>query len=524
MARQNINAGSAPVVWSTINEAFDKVNANFTELYATIGGEIEPIDFTQLNTSLIPSINGRYDLGSPTRRWQQLFLTSEGVLIGEAVIRSEQSFIRLPPGSRIGNKLINDPADVGFGTISVSGQDDVVADDITSSLNLLAGSGMDITTDAESDTVTFSNTGVLDVTAGTGISVSGNQNKLITNTGVTTVSAGLGIGIDNTTGPVTIINDGIVGLEAGTGIGIGARSSETGRVVITNTAPATGILVFRDILISGQPILTAQSVADQLSLAAGAGITLSSTLAGGGQPARVTVTNSGVTSLSSSGPGISLDSSTGNVSVSFDNRVDIVGSVFADDSTMLVDGTNGVIPWSVISGSPSLNDVVSVDATTNIQLTLDGGILTPSIGTSDSSSITVTPVMEFKTNIVVDGDLVLNGDNRIQANTGITFVPNLSAENSGSILDIRGVPAGEGSPGIVVSSPSEFIQIGTWIMFSDGGLFSVPLSAAPDFPFSGKIYIADGVNWDPANYTSGTPYPVFYDGNDFLPMTAAPSP
>jgi hypothetical protein len=524
MARQNINAGSAPIVWSAIKEAFDKVNANFTEIYATIGGEFEPVDFTQLNTSLIPAINGQYDLGSASRRWEQLFLTSEGILIGDAAIRSQEGFIRLPAGSRVGNKLINDPADVGFGTVSVLGQDDVVADDITSSLNLQAGSGVDITTDAESDTVTFSNTGVLDVTAGTGITVSGDQNKTITNTGVTTITAGLGVSVDNPTGPVTIINEGIVGLEAGTGIGIGARSNETGRVVITNTAPATGILVFRDIIISGQPILTAQSVADQLSFIQGTGITLTTTLAGGGQPARVTVTNSGVTGLTSAGPGITLDNNTGDIAVSFDNRVDIVGSVFADNSTMLVDGTNGVIPWTVISGSPSLNDVVSVDATTNIPVTLNGGILTPNISTSDSSSITVTPVMQFNSNIVVDGDLVLNGDNRIQANTKITVVPTVSAESAGSILNITGIPAGEGSPGVVVSSPSEFIQIGTWIMFSDGGLFSVPLSAAPDFPFSGKIYIADGVNWDPANYTSGTPYPVFYDGNDFLPMTAAPSP
>jgi hypothetical protein len=518
MARQNINAGSAPIVWSSVKEAFDKINANFTELYATVGGDLDPVDFTDLRTNIIPNENDRYDLGSLNRRWQQLFLTSEGILIGDAAIRSQEGFIRLPAGSRVGDKLINDPADVGFGTVSVPGQDDVVADDITSSLNLEAGSGLDIVTDAESDTVTFSNTGILDISAGDGISVSGTQNKTITNTGVRTVNGGLGISVDNTAGPVIITNEGIVGLEAGTGINIGARSSETGRVVITNTAPATGILVFRDLIVAGQPILTAQSVADQLSFSQGTGITLTTTLAGGGQPARVTVTNSGVTGLAAAGPGITLDSSTGNVSISFDNRVDIVGSVFADNSTMLVDGTNGVIPASVVQGTFTGNVIGN---TSGIHT---GPILTASITTEDSSQLSIIPQTQFSSNVIVDGDLTLNGDNRIQANTGINLIPNTSAENFGSTLNIQGLPGGEGSPGVVISTQSEFIQILSWILLKDGGLFSVPLSDPPDSPPIGSIYIANGTSWDPQGFGSGSPYPVFYDGSDFLPMVPAPSP
>jgi hypothetical protein len=32
---------------------------------------------------------------------------------------------------------------------------------------------------------------------------------------------------------------------------------------------------------------------------------------------------------------------------------DVIGSVFADDSTLLVDGINGSIPYSVLSGAPT---------------------------------------------------------------------------------------------------------------------------------------------------------------------------
>ena len=62
-----------------------------------------------------------------------------------------------------------------FKTISVSGQDDVVADSATDTLTLAAGSGMTITTTAGSDTVTFASSG--------GATLSGS-----TNNGVATVT------------------------------------------------------------------------------------------------------------------------------------------------------------------------------------------------------------------------------------------------------------------------------------------------------------------------------------------------
>lgn len=46
-----------------------------------------------------------------------------------------------------------------FKTISVSGQSDVVADVVADTLTLAAGSGMTITTDASTDTITFASTG-----------------------------------------------------------------------------------------------------------------------------------------------------------------------------------------------------------------------------------------------------------------------------------------------------------------------------------------------------------------------------
>jgi len=48
---------------------------------------------------------------------------------------------------------------------------------------------------------------------------------------------------------------------------------------------------------------------------------------------------------------------------------DLVGSVFADNSTLLVDGVNGTIPYSVLSGTPTIPTATS-------ELTNDSGFLT----------------------------------------------------------------------------------------------------------------------------------------------------
>ena len=48
------------------------------------------------------------------------------------------------------------------------------------------------------------------------------------------------------------------------------------------------------------------------------------------------------------------------------------GSVFADDSTLLVDGVNGVIPWSVINGTPAFLTSVAFDDLTTTPTTLVG--------------------------------------------------------------------------------------------------------------------------------------------------------
>ena len=91
-----------------------------------------------------------------------------------------------------------------FETISVSGQSDVVADSSSDTLTLAAGTGLAITTTAGSDTITFTNTAVGANAFGT-ISVSGQSDVVADSTADTlTLASGAGIVLTTTAGSDTV--------------------------------------------------------------------------------------------------------------------------------------------------------------------------------------------------------------------------------------------------------------------------------------------------------------------------------
>jgi hypothetical protein len=393
MAKQTISAGSPPILWSTVEEAFEKINANFTELYISLGGE-GGIDLTALETSLIPDDNDLRELGSPTKRWKRLYVTDNGIAIGSATISSLGTSVALPPGSTVGGSLIRDPSETTFKTIASPGESSISAETTTDTLNIV-GTDIEITTDPGTNTITLINDGVVSATAGTGIAISGTNNITVTNIGVTSLTAGLGLSVNTSTTAVTIANDGIVGIEAGSGISVGARDPVTGRVVVTNLSPATGILAFRRISVSGQPNVDAQNSADILTLVDAAGISITTNLSN----RELTFTNTGVTGLSTSGPGIVISAATGNVTLSFDNRVDIVGSVFADDSSRMVDAENKQFFGDLVGSVFGDNSSKLIDS-------VEGKIVGPVETTSISGNFTFGNTGD---NITVDGDVDFNG-------------------------------------------------------------------------------------------------------------------
>ena len=154
----------------------------------------------------------------------------------------------------------NGKASDAFKTIAVTGQSDIVADNATDTLNIVAGSGVTLTTNATTDTLTISATGSggtvtsVDLTAGTGISVSGGP---ITGSGSITV---------NNTAP-----DQTVVLTGGTGI---TTSGTYPSFTVTNSDRGSSQNIFKNIAVAGQSTIIADVNDDTLTVVAGSGVTI----------------------------------------------------------------------------------------------------------------------------------------------------------------------------------------------------------------------------------------------------------
>jgi hypothetical protein len=437
MAQQNIIQNSPPIVWSTIDEAFQKINANFSELYLSIGGS--GADLTGLASSIIPDVNALRNLGSEEKKWNEIWAIE--LNLGAAQITSTLAAINLPEGSTVGGDLIRNPDESSFKTVRVSGQGDVVANDFQGIVNFV-GTNITITTNSGTDTVTFSNAGVTAAAAGTGIGVSAaTGNITFSNTGVVNVVAGNGIGVSSATGNVTISNTGVRQLVAGSGIVLDAA---TGVITVSNSAPNIAQNVYRFIAVSGQSTLDPAGPLSTLNLLAGAsGLSITTDPANN----RVTFTNTGVTNISVD-DAFNISSGTGSVNVSLKSTIqrniegDITGSVFADNSTMMIDATEGRIVGPVfadVTGSvfaddssimidavegrivgPVFSNVtgnvtgdllgnVTGDLLGNVTGTVTGNVFTNLIDSADSTAITVTPKTIFSSDVDVENELRIQG-------------------------------------------------------------------------------------------------------------------
>lgn len=94
-----------------------------------------------------------------------------------------------------------------FSNVAVTGDSSLlVADSNSDTLTFSQGPGIAIVADSDTDRITISNDGVIDITAGAGISVSepSSGTRLITNTGILGITAGSGITTSTNQGVVTI--------------------------------------------------------------------------------------------------------------------------------------------------------------------------------------------------------------------------------------------------------------------------------------------------------------------------------
>lgn len=415
MAKKIIDSKRPPLLWDTIDDAFSKINDNFTELYLTVGGGGGPVDLTNIGSSINPSDSMIYDLGTPTNRWRRLYVGGGAIYVDNAPITATGTTLELPFGTKVGGVLVKDPAEGSFKNIAVSGQTTVVAEDLKDTLTLV-GNGINITTNASTDTVTFNNAGVTSAVAGTGIAVSSATGAVtISNSGVTAVAAGTGIGVSAGTGSVTISNSGVTELIAGSNI---ILSASTGAITITNGSPNILQNVFRFVAVSGEDTLDPISANSTLNFAAGSNIVLTT------------------------------NALTNTVTISSPNVQDIVGSIFADDSTLLVDAVDGKIvgPINSFDGANS----ISMDPTYGVVIGGTGGASV--IGAAGASVYIGSGPSGSTTGPIIIG----HGSNSVTINGTLTAT--LSGNSTGYHTgDVKGSVFGQDSTLLVDGTSSRIV-------------------------------------------------------------------
>ncbi len=411
----NITPGRAPLLWSEVYDAFTKVNENFDILAATIGGGsgLVPIDFGTLDTNVSPSTNNAYELGNVVTAWKSLYLATwndttdnmNGVWIGNAQIRGYQNsgnnwVIELPAESRVNGDLIIDPAKTFFKSIDVDSGNVVEANTFGDTVNFLSGPGIAMTVNSSSDSITFDNTGLLSITDGSGISsVTVNGVATITNAGVRSLqnttglpsgrATGAGINISGSTGDnIRITNTGVLSISNGVGITI-STDSATGDVTITNSAPAGN--TFSQVEVNGDSAnrLIADSANDVLNIASGQGITLTKS------------------------------PTTDTVTITVNPVFDLRGSVFADDSSVMVDAVSNKIYAGEFIGPLTGNAATATLATTaNTATTIT---LVATNTTAASHYLTFVDTATGNENVRTDTDLTYNpSTNTLTAGTFAT--------------------------------------------------------------------------------------------------------
>lgn len=481
MAKQTINPGTPPIIWSTVQEAFEAINDNFTELYLTVaGGPGAVVDLTDLGTSLIPRNTEVYDLGSASKRWNDLYLSGSSIYLGNAILTATGTSINLPAGSTIGGNLVDSEY---FREIAVAGQNNIVAEPGGSDiLNIAADPGITITTNDTTDTLTIANSGVLNITTSSGLSTNTAATGAvsITNTGVvsfanTTVlpdarAAGSGITVSAISGTgLNITNTGVLGITTFGGSGITINNPSPGNYEIVNAAPNINQNVFRDVAVSGQSTLVADSAADTLTFANGSGIDITTN-----EPTdTITITNTGVTTIAASGVGITVSAATGSVNISNTGVTSLVAgggiSISSATGAVTINNTRYGYQNFAVSGNPN---PIQADNTSDTFTFVPGeGVVLIPDSTTDSLEVNVAYLVG---NVYGEDSSVL-----VNATLGQITGPINSFDGANSI----------------VMSPSGVIIGGT------GGASIIGAALAPIYigggasgSSSGDIYIGHGTN------------------------------
>ena len=397
--------------------------ASFSQLSGTIGlsqisnGLITPVKLN-LNASLIPTANETFDLGSSTFRWRDLYLSGSSIQLGSATITASGSSIVLPVGTTVGGTAIN-----SFATVAVSGQSSVVADSAGDTLTLVAGPGIELTTNAGTDTVTITNTGgggggASGVSSGTATRLAyySSTGSVVQDTGANLTWSGTTLAVTGTitaSGAVSYVRAyfdtlaELTAVSAATWHGMVAHVHETGRMYFAHAGAWAPLANFSDlnyfstIAVAGQSNVVADSATDTLTLVGAGGITITTnagtdtiTITGSGGGTLDSLSDVVITGTPTNGQVLKYDSGT-NTWVNGTDATGGGGGSSNSFETIAVAGQSNVV-------ADSATDTLTLVAGTGITITTTSGTDTITIASTVSGGASAFTGLTDRSDLTVD--------------------------------------------------------------------------------------------------------------------------
>lgn len=245
---------------------------------------------------------------------------------------------------------------------------------------------------------------------------------------------------------------------------------------------------------------------------------------------------------------------------------DINGSIFADDSTLLVDAVNSTVKLNnavtditgdTLTSQTALLQISSITEATNTQLQIwnaDNNLALringlSGAGDDDGSGIALNG---YFGGLEGSGNEVKGTAGYYLSNiTATSFDPDTDGSSTpGKVvssgisfrLDPNGTIANDQAPGQIeffTNAGTNASPVLKGLVFDSAGQLAVnrtsarstldvegimtlePQAAAPATPVIGMIAVANKTGWDPASYSGTTPYPVFYTGSAWISMIGA---
>jgi hypothetical protein len=352
--------------------------------------------------------------------------------VGYAMNLPTGSTVGGDPVTGVGADLIIDPAKTFFKEIQVDNDLSVVATTFGDTVNFLSGSGIGLAVSSGADSITFSNTGILSVAAGSGISsATASGVATVTNAGVRSLqsttalpsgrTAGAGVNINGATGDnLKVTNTGVISISSGVGITV-SLDAASGDVTITNSAPAVN--AFTQIEVNGDSSnrLAADAASDILNITSDATITLTKNVGTDTLTIAVnpvfdlrgsvfgddsTVMVNAIDRVVTAAGGF-IGNLTGTASTATTVTLVATNTTAATHYITFVDtatGDENVRTDSDLTYNPNTNTLTAGTLATG-SLTITGS----TIGTTDSSGIVVNELTTFNTDVTFENDIAVNG-------------------------------------------------------------------------------------------------------------------